>query len=282
MTGSVYAEVVGDPVAHSKSPAIHNFWLDKLGLPGEYRMTRIPLGGLRAHLGKRKTDPRWRGCNVTIPLKTEAAAIAGDPGGACASLGAVNCIVRTSLRCLVGTNTDLAGIEVALAGIALKGAKVCVIGGGGAARALICMLGRARADEIVVIVRDPAKAAGLRTLLAPDFKGGMRLAGLAVAGEAMAGAALVANATPMGMTGKDPMPETLFDALDGAAAGAAVFDMVYEPLRTSLLVAAERRELKTIDGLDMLIGQAAPAFGYFFGAPAPREHDEELRALLTK
>lgn len=281
MTGELYAEVVGDPIAHSKSPAIHRFWLEQLGLPGDYQSTRVAAGGLRAHLEMRKRDPRWRGCNVTIPLKSEAAAIVGDPAGACAVIGAVNCIARTALGCMVGTNTDVLGIDAALKDVTLAGQKACMIGAGGAARALLCVLGRAQPAEIVVLVRDPEKAAVLRPLLGQAFAGEMRFLELAAAREAMAGAMLVANATPMGLTGGEAMPAALLDALQGAAEGAAVFEMVYEPLRTDFLARAEEAGLRTIDGLAMLIGQAAPAFEYFFGMPAPRENDAELRALLT-
>ena len=276
MTALPYAEVIGDPIAHSKSPLIHRFWLDKIGHAAEYRATRVTARQLPQYLGQRRADPYWRGCSVTAPLKRLAAAAIGDPTGVCASLGAVNCVVRTPLGCTISANTDIAGLVEALAGVSVAGGKACIIGAGGAAWTALCYLVQHRVDEIAVIARDAAKAGTMRQILArpPAFE----VHGLADAALAMRGAGLVINASPLGMTGAPGMPQPLLDALP---AGATLLDMVYAPVETELLAAARAKGMTAIDGLAMLVGQAAPAFELFFGAPAPRQYDAELRALLA-
>src|SRR5436305_1809534 len=137
-----YAEVIGNPIAHSKSPAIHAFWLKKLGLEGDYKA--ILVTDLSAYFAARRGDPDWRGCNVTAPHK-EAVIPFLDEASA---IGAVNCIVREGER-LIGLNSDVDGIAEALAGA--DRTKVMLIGGGGAAKAARAAL--ADAGEIISITR---------------------------------------------------------------------------------------------------------------------------------
>ena len=274
--GKPYAELVGDPVAHSKSPLIHNFWLEQLGLDGEYRTARVRGGGLRAHFAARRRDPWWRGCNLTAPLKREGAALIGDPTGVCSRLGAINCVFRSPLACLVPANTDVRGIEAALSDVPLEGAEICLVGGGGAAMAALCWLAGRKAKRITLLVRNPAAAP--RPALAGDT--GLAVEPLERAAAAASGARLLMNATPMGMAGGPPVRPELFEAIAALAPDASVFDMVYAPADTAMLRAARDRGLRAIDGLEMLIGQAGPAFELFFGAPAPRDRDAELRRRL--
>jgi shikimate dehydrogenase len=274
-----YAEVIGDPVAHSKSPLIHGFWLKKLGIEGEYRATRVGAKELPAYLETKRRDPFWRGCNVTAPLKGEAVGLIGVPQGLCDFVGAVNCITRTPLSCMVGTNTDLAGIAEALAGVDLSGSKIVLLGAGGAARAALCYAIRRQIACVTVIARNPAKARGLGSIVPAGIE--IKEEPLDRVGEAIGGASLIINATPLGMRDRAEMPSAVLEALAGISGETAVFDMVYEPLETDFLAAARAKGAKAIDGLTMLVGQAAPAFELFFGYPAPREHDEELRNLLT-
>ncbi len=244
----MYAEVIGDPIAHSKSPAIHNFWLQKLGLQADYRATLVT--DLDAYFASRRDDPDWRGCNVTAPHKLAAIPFLDEAS----PIGAVNCILREHDR-LIGLNTDVDGIVEALAGA--NRAKVVLIGNGGAAKAACEAL--ADAGEFVNITRQNIDDAGL-----------------------IAGATLIVNATPLGMAHAAPMPEALLAALPSAAPDATVLDMVYQPLDTPLLQGARAAGLRTVDGLAMLIGQARRAFRLFFGAEPPAEHDAELKALLSK
>ena len=103
-----YAEVIGDPIGHSKSPLIHGFWLKALGLEGEYRATHVTPEGLADYFAARTADPDWLGCNITIPHKEPALAFVEDRGGVKDSIGAINLAFRSE-GALVGTNTDAAG-----------------------------------------------------------------------------------------------------------------------------------------------------------------------------
>lgn len=276
--GTPYAEVVGDPVAHSKSPLIHLFWLERLGLKGDFRPVRLGPGGLGAYLAGRCADPFWRGCSVAAPLKEEAAEAVTDPTGLCRRIGAANAIFRSSLGCGVGANTDLHGIAAALRGGASPIGRACLIGSGGAARAALEYLRLSGAGQVAMIVRDVA--AGRRLLHRFGLAGSVHGFDDAVA--AIAGADRIVNATPLGMTGRPDMPALLLEAVAESDKAAWVLDMVYAPAETALLRRARSLERRAVDGLAMLVEQAAPAFELFFGTPPPRELDGELREALER
>ena len=265
--GTPYAEVIGDPVAHSKSPMIHKFWLEKLGLAGDFRATRVGSGELADYLAERRADADWRGCSLTMPLKEEAVGQVDMIEGALDRIGALNAIVARQ-GMLIGTNTDTAGALEAL--IAAKATMpLAVIGAGGAARA-VCLALSAYVPEMTVINRDVGRAERM-------------IADLGIAATArgfdqpLPPAGLLVNASAWGMRGRLPFPLPL----DPLPAGAVVVDIVYEPLETPLLAAARARGLRTVDGLVMLVGQAATSFAMFFERTAPRAHDAELREKLT-
>jgi shikimate dehydrogenase len=266
-----YAEVIGDPIAHSKSPAIHGFWLETLGIDAEYRAAHVRPDGLAGYFARRKEDPAWRGCNITIPHKQAALDHVEDRGELRASIGAINTVLRDADGALIGTNTDAAGFYAPISGLDLEGAEVTVVGAGGAARAVLFALKRARVAHVALFNRAPLKAAGL-------------LAAFGLEGEALPidtplpPAALLVNASPLGMTGQPPLALDL----DPLPDDAIVYDLVYAPLETDLLRAARERGLATVDGLEMLIGQAAVAFELFFGRPAPRDEDAALREMLIR
>ncbi|HEX8585901.1 MAG TPA: shikimate dehydrogenase [Allosphingosinicella sp.] len=283
--GVPYAEVIGDPIAHSKSPLIHGFWLEKLGIVGDYRRTLVSRGELPAFLAARRSDPDWRGCNLTMPHKQDALALIGAVDSAAERIGAVNTVVPEGLTPETGFNTDAAGFLEPLRPLLaqrhlFKMARV--LGAGGAARAVVDAL-RGAGFALVVAARRVEEARRLIDGHDPDFNH-------AVALEHFAGATdfrfddrsgildLVVNTTPLGMTGKPPL------ALDFSHVppGAVIYDIVYDPLETALLAEARARGHQGIDGLSMLIGQAAVAFEHFFGAPAPRRYDAELRERLTR
>jgi shikimate dehydrogenase len=273
MTPAPYAEVIGDPIAQSKSPVIHKFWLEKLGLDGDYRRAHVTASELETYLDGRRNDPEWRGCNVTIPHKRTIVALldqAEDQG-----IGAVNCVVPRGAN-LVGLNTDAAGVMESLGRID-PAAPVTLIGAGGAARAGIAALKSYDVPEIRIVARQSAAAAALLQ----EFDVAGAAFSFAQAGEALTGCDGVINASPLGMNGYPDMPQAVLAALPSLGAGAFALDMVYVPLRTTFLGHAEAAGLRAVDGLAMLIGQAAHAFRLFFGADAPREHDAELRAILT-
>ncbi|KQT35070.1 shikimate dehydrogenase [Sphingomonas sp. Leaf412] len=264
-----YAEVIGDPISHSKSPLIHGFWLSKLGIDADYRATRVFPDDLGAWIAGRTADPDWRGCNVTIPHKAAVLDHVADPGGVRGSIGAANTLFRTGDGDCIVTNTDAAGFLAPIADLDLSGAPVVVVGAGGAARAVLFALEKVGVGRVTVMNRSPLKAAGLLTHF--GLKGDV-----VPLGAPLPPAALLVNASSLGMTGQAPLDLDLSPLPDEAL----VYDIVYAPLETPLLAAARARGLDTVDGLEMLIGQAALAFELFFGTAPPREHDDELRGLL--
>lgn len=271
VSGASYAEVIGDPIRHSKSPLIHNFWLDRLGIVGEYRAHHVVPGELAAYFAARDPDPDWRGCNVTIPHKVAALDHVADPGGVRESIGAINTVFRDESGRLVGTNTDAAGFFAPIAEDEWAHRDAIVIGAGGAARAVLFALAQADIGSVTLLARSPLKAAAL---LSHFGLKGQVLPMHAV----MPGAELLVNCSPLGMSGQPPLELDL----SPLPASAVVYDLVYVPLETPLLNAARERGLETVDGLDMLIGQAALAFELFFGQAPPADCEDELRALLLK
>ena len=271
-----YAEVIGDPVAQSKSPLIHKFWLAQCKLEGDYRRTFVERGRLEEFLANRRLDPLWRGCNVTVPHKERAAALVDNLDKRARAIGAVNCIVATAAG-LTGVNTDVDGIAAALDGTALEGASAAIIGGGGGARAAIAYLAGRNVADILILVRDPAKAESLRTI-APGVR--MEIDHLERDAAKLERALAVINATQLGMRGCPEMPDELLAAITRQAGGATLLDMVYDPIETRFLATGRAAGAEVVDGLTMLVGQAAKAFEMFFGEPAPAP-DEALRVLLT-
>lgn len=268
-----YAEVIGDPIAHSKSPIIHNFWLEKLGIEAEYRKTHVRGEELAGYFLKRRADPDWLGCNVTIPHKIAVMDYASDPGEVGRLIGAMNTIACETGGPLIGTNTDAGGFLAPLIamgwGGGWTGKSALLVGAGGAARAILYALHQLGVGEITIMARNAVK--GEELLSRAGVKGSV-----IAMDDPVPPVDLLVNTSPLGMTGQ-PALDLDLSPLPG---GAVVYDIVYAPLETGLLKAARARGLKTIDGLEMLIGQAALAFDIFFDAPAPREHDAELRALL--
>lgn len=284
--GVPYAEVIGDPIAHSKSPIIHRFWLEKLRIDADFRRTLVPAGRLAAHLAARREDPDWVGCNLTMPHKQAAIGILEEIDAAARRIGAVNTVVRGGDGArLVGHNTDGAGFLEPLQPLLARShlfRMARILGAGGAARAVVDAL-RGRGFALVVAARRLDQARQLVEGSDPDFNHAVALDHFArptaFAFDDRAGIFdLVVNATPLGMAGKAPL------GLDFSHVppGAVLYDIVYDPLETPMLAEARRRGHPTIDGLAMLIGQAALAFAKFFGTAPPREHDAELRALLVR
>jgi shikimate dehydrogenase len=275
-----HAEVIGTPIAHSKSPLIHGFWLERLHIPAHYEPCHVMPAELADYLGLRRTEREWRGCNVTIPHKEAAVLLVDVLDARASAVGAVNTILHQHDRTLLGTNTDVDGVAEAVAAGGWSrnetNGPAVVLGAGGAARAAFKFLAET-GDEVRVLARDPAKA----RRAAADCGLSARIFPFAAASGAFAGASLLINATQLGMSGQQAMPGFVLDELAAMAPGGVVFDMVYAPLETKLLAAAHAAGLVPVDGLTMLIGQAATAFEKFFGRPPPRECDAELRALLT-
>lgn len=268
-TALPYAEVIGDPISHSKSPLIHGFWLKALGVEADYRAHHVVADDLGAYFAARKADPLWRGCNITLPHKLAALDHVADPGGVRQSIGAINLVARDEQGEFFGTNTDAAGFYAPIADMDLAGAPVIVVGAGGAARAVLFALSRCGVGPVTILNRSPLKAAGL--LATFGLKGDVL-----PLDATLPPAALVVNTSSLGMLGQPSFVPDLSPLPDDAV----VYDVVYAPLETPLLAAANQRGLTTVDGLEMLIGQAAVAFEILFGKAPPRERDAELRDLL--
>ena len=262
------AAVIGDPIDHSLSPAIHNRAFTVAGLDWVFVAFRVPSGAAGRALDAARTLGLG-GLSVTMPHKAAVADAVDRLSPAAAALGAVNCVRRDGGD-LVGENTDGEGFVRAVraeAGFDARGRRCVVFGAGGSARAVIRALAEAEAAEVVVVNRTPERGADAAGLAA------QARVGAAVEAE---GADLVVNATPLGMTGvaEDTMP------LDAGLLGSdqVVVDLVYEPVRTPLLEAAEQRGAVALGGLGMLTHQAALAFEHWTGTPAPIEAMDEAAA----
>lgn len=265
-----YAEVIGDPISHSKSPIIHKFWLEKLGIAADYRAHHILSPDLQSYFAKCADDPLWRGCNITIPHKVAALDHVADPGGVRHSIGAINTVFRDEQGRLTGTNTDAGGFFAPIADLPLAGAAAIVVGAGGAARAILFALAQADIGEVTLLARGGLKAAGLLAQFGLKGK-------VLPLDSHLPRAQLLVNASPLGMVGQPTLDLDLSPLDDDAL----VYDIVYNPLETPLLKEARAQGLDTVDGLDMLIGQAALAFELFFGKAPPADCEDELRAKLN-
>lgn len=293
MTG-VYADVIGDPIAHSKSPMIHNFWLQILEIDARYQATHVKAGELAEFFSIRQADPEWRGCNVTIPHKQ---AVLDHIDAAATSVklaGAANTIFRQAGQ-LVGHNSDIHGLAAALGRDKVTGRSpahegvVALIGTGGAARAAAAVAAAEKASEVRIIARNQSAVEELLDSFNLDGYGFE----FGKAHIALDEADCVINATPLGMAGHAPMPATVLRALGAVRPGAMVFDMVYDPLATDFLKAAAAFGRQTSDGLCMLVEQARESFLLLFAqdlASLPagqaeammQEHDEQLREMLQQ
>jgi shikimate dehydrogenase len=281
----LYAEVIGDPIAHSKSPAIHNFWLEKLGAAPTYRAQHVLSDKLGDYIKSRRSDPEWRGCNITMPHKQAVIDLADRLDPVATQIGAINTLVREGDQ-LIGYNTDAVGFLEPLRGELSQEhyfRMARVLGTGGASRAIVAGLA-GQGFTIVLAGRNPDKARSILEEVAP--KGQHHAVHLDHFAEPTDFAFddrdgcldLVVNASPLGMRGQS---ELAFD-WSHAPPGAIAYDIVTDPLDTALLRNARAAGHQTLDGLNMLIGQAAAAFEKFFGQAAPREHDAQLRELLTR
>jgi len=262
--------LLGDPVAHSLSPALHNAAFAALGLDWAYVALRVlaaavpeAVAGLHA-LG-------FAGANVTVPHKQAVRACLEHVADDAALTGAVNTIVVESER-LVGHNTDVEGFRRALRSVApegVAGAEALLIGAGGAARAVAVALVREAVDRLVVAGRTPRRAeevAGLVAALSPSTP--VRVVPLdELDGEAVRAAPLLVNASSLGMPGTGKVPRVL---VDNVGVDHVVYDVVYGPRPTELAAAAAARGARVGDGRRMLVEQAAAAFELWTGREAPR------------
>lgn len=268
------AGVIGHPISHSKSPRLHGHWLNQLGLAGHYIPMDVATEDLEQTL---KLLPKlgFRGLNVTIPHKERALALADLVTDRAALIGAANTLIFRDDGLIHADNTDGYGfIENLRQGVPdwdPKAGPAVVLGAGGASRAILSALLDVGVPEILLTNRTRARADRLRT----DFGARIKVSEWAQAGNIIEDAATVVNTTSLGMKGQ---PE-LRVPLDGLNPNAVVTDLVYTPLETRLLREAREAGCRTVDGLGMLLHQAAPGFERWFGM-RPTVDDTARTAVL--
>ena len=269
------AGVIGHPVAHSRSPHLHGYWLRKYGLKGYYIPIDIDPDKI-VDLLPRLRDMGFVGANVTIPYKEKVMEVADLITDRATLIGAANTLIFRKDGRIHADNTDGYGfIENIRQNVPEWNPKIgpaVVFGAGGAARAVIASLLDVGVPQILLTNRTRVRAEKLRE----DFGNRVQVVEWAQAGNVLEDADLVVNTTSLGMVGKPEMRVPL----DGLKPGAIVNDLVYTPLRTRLLSAAEERECRAVDGVGMLLHQAVPGFERWFGKRP--SVDENARAAVLR
>jgi len=263
--------VIGWPISHSRSPLIHNHWLEKYGIAGRYDKRAVEPEALAGFLASFRDE--LVGANVTIPHKEAVFERVSIGDELTAKLGSVNTLYLRDGK-LLGTSTDgygyVANLLQTVPDFVVRGANVVVLGAGGAAKSIVGALVERQVGKVTVANRSPERARQLAAMFGEQINP----VGLEAVHDALPSADLLINTTSLGMTGKDDL------ALDVSLlpAHAVVSDIVYVPLITTLLEAAFGRGLRIVDGLGMLLHQAVPGFELWFGIRP--EVTPELRAIL--
>jgi shikimate dehydrogenase len=254
------AGLLGWPVAHSRSPVIHNHWLAQYGIPGRYVLFPVPPEKLEAAV-RGLAALGLRGCNVTTPHKQAIFPLLDRVDDLARSIGAVNTVVVEQDGTLTGFNNDGNGFIQSLRDVDAQWrpdtGPITVLGAGGAARAVVASLAAQGTREIRVTNRTRGKAQEIADAVGSVVK----VVPWEQRAEALDGVALLANATSLGMAGKPPLDI----ALDRLPSRALVGDLIYVPPETPLLAAARARGNVTVNGLGLLLNLARPAFQAWFG-----------------
>lgn len=270
------AGVIGYPIAHSKSPLIHDYWIKQHGLNASYEAIDIPPPNLEERVHD-LVDQGYRGFNVTIPHKQAIMMLCDDVDTLAEKVGAVNTVIVKEDGSLFGTNTDVFGFVENLRSAAqgfgygwtIAGGPALVLGAGGAARAAVQGLINEGVPEIFVANRTFDKAKDLESMSPLVVKAVEWDKRDIVAGRVN----FIVNTTSLGMTGQEPLEIDL----SGCHEDAVVHDIVYAPLYTDLLKQARAHDLRIVTGIGMLLHQARPAFHAWFGVmPDVTETLEDL------
>ena len=269
------AGVIGHPIAHSRSPALHGFWLRRYGVKGHYIPMDVAPADLETTL-RHLPKIGFVGLNVTLPHKEAILKIADVISDRAALIGAANTLIFRKDGKIHADNTDGAGFVANLRQNAPHwvpaAGPAAVFGAGGAARAVVAALIEVGVPEIRISNRSRPRAEALRA----DFGAKLVVYDWVQAANMLEGAATVINTTSLGMAGK-PEFRVPLDALEP---GAVVNDLVYNPLKTTFLAEAEERGATIVDGLGMLLHQAAPGFERWFG-PTPAVDEATRHAVLS-
>lgn len=254
------AFVIGHPIAHSRSPMIHRYWLQQAGLSGSYKPVDVAPEDLPSFFQALKAGTSgYIGGNVTVPHKEAVLKLVDEIDETVRQIGAVNTVWLEEGR-LMATNTDSLGFAANLDEIEPgwdRGKRAIVLGAGGASRAVIHALLARGFDEVSIINRTKARA----SVLAERFGPHVSAHGMVELADLIKDADLFVNTTTLGMAGTE-VPSIDFSTM---AESGLVTDIVYVPLQTPLLAMAERQGLATADGLGMLLHQAVPGFQKWFG-----------------
>jgi len=265
------AGVIGNPIAHSRSPLLHNHWLKTYGIAGHYVPLHVEEKDLERVI---RTLPKagFVGANVTIPHKEALMDIADQVTDRAKLMGAANTLIFRTDGKILADNTDGYGFITNLAQGAPdwdpSSGPAVVFGAGGACRAVIASLLEAGVPEIILTNRTRERAEQLQS----DFGKKIRVEDWVQAANIVEEGKLVVNTTSLGMVGKS----RLRIPLDGLQPDAVVTDLIYTPLETNLLATAREIGCTTVDGLGMLLHQAVPGFERWFGKRP--EVDEAARA----
>lgn len=269
------AGVIGHPIAHSKSPVLHQYWLKKHGINGHYIPMDVAPENLETIL---RSLPKagFLGCNITIPHKESALKIADVISDRAALIGSANTLIFSENGKIHADNTDgygfISNIRDSIPNWSAQSGPAAVLGAGGASRAIIAALIESGAPEIRIANHTRARADSLRA----QFGARVVVYDWVQAPNMFEGAKTAINTTSLGMQGQPDFRVSL-DALSDTAVAT---DIVYSPLKTRFLEAAEARGCKIIDGLGMLLHQAAPGFERWFGQ-RPEITAELREAVLT-
>ncbi|WP_114859339.1 shikimate dehydrogenase [Azospirillum brasilense] len=269
------AGVMGWPIGHSRSPRLHGYWLDQYGIDGAYVPLAVPPDRIEQAI-RALPALGFRGCNVTVPHKEAAYRTVDRLDATARRMGAVNTIVVGEDGTLEGRNTDgfgfIENLRSGVPGWKASDGPALVIGAGGAARAVVASLLDEGAPRVWLVNRTRARA----DELAADIGGAIETADWVSRETLLEGATLVVNTTTQGMAGQPPL-ELDLRALPGSA---VVTDIVYTPLMTPLLTAAQARGNRVVDGVGMLLHQARPGFAAWFGREP--EVTEGLKAAVLQ
>ncbi|HEX6319874.1 MAG TPA: shikimate dehydrogenase [Burkholderiales bacterium] len=263
--------VMGHPVAHSRSPMIHNYWLKALGIPGSYDLKDLAPEDFPGFVASLAANG-YVGGNVTVPHKEAAFRAVAARDDDAEAVGAVNTLWLENGR-LMGGNSDvhgfIANLDDRAPGWNVPGCRAVVLGAGGAGRSAVYAL-RQRGVEVHLVNRTPARAEELARRFAP----GVHAHGFDEVPRLLPLADLLVNCTSLGLAGKAPLAVELAPLKPHAV----VYDVIYVPLETALLAAARKRGHRTVDGLGMLLQQAGFGFRKWFGGDP--QVTPELRAMV--
>ena len=269
------AGVMGWPVMHSRSPLMHNYWMEQQGLAGTYVFLEIKPGELAPAL--RALHPlRFSGCNLTIPHKLDAMTIVDEVDDVAKKIGAISCVVVQQDGCLFGTNNDWLGfignLKQQAPGWRAKEGPVAVIGSGGGGRAVCYALIEQGVPEIRLVNRTRERA----EILAADLGGPINVFPWEERHDALDSVTMAVNVTSQGMVGETPLDLRL----DKLPQSALAYDIIYTPLESPFLSAARARSNRTINGLGMLLHQGPPAWKRWFDVEPTVTN--ELRSLMER